>query len=346
MTEEIDVLSLAIEYLESGAENEAAKMLRECSIENVQIVDTWMDGNRMLDGLFIELVCPRAVYEILNTTSNPITQSIHSAIAAVIPSDSYIKGIVARVGRKSNTKIGPDIEKRSQLLKEVDKEKSLMISVSTGGPRINEVNNEYKEGWRKISELLRELGIENPNPYSDLWKWHGKWSDGSLPTYQSRRQYIFELFQPLETDLTSKTNSNIIKAEPTGWPRVDRVIEKTVLSIERAKKEEDFQASALLCREAIISLAQAVYIPEEHGSLDGIVPSDTDANRKLEAYIIKELEGKSNEELRKYAKDCFRLAVSLQHDRCANFRNAAICVEATRSIVNIIAIISGRRDPD
>jgi hypothetical protein len=40
------------------------------------------------------------------------------------------------------------------------------------------------------------------------------------------------------------------------------------------------------------------------------------------------------------------LAVNLQHRRTATFRDAALCAEATRSVINVIALISGQRDPD
>ena len=79
--------------------------------------------------------------------------------------------------------------------------------------------------------------------------------------------------------------------------------------------------------------------------MDGVNPSETDAKRMLENYIAAELTGGSNEELRRYSKNAYTLAVVLQHKRNASFREAALCVEATRSIINIIAVISGQRDP-
>jgi hypothetical protein len=110
--------------------------------------------------------------------------------------------------------------------------------------------------------------------------------------------------------------------------------------------EEDFQAIALLCREAIISLAQAVYKSKEQGSSEGVRPSETDAKRMLDDYIIDRLGGQSSEYHRKFTKASFNLAVSLQHRRTATFHDAALCVEATRSVINTIAIISGQRDPE
>lgn len=246
----------------------------------------------------------------------------------------------------SSSSISVSPSKAEELIKEINSQKTLMISVSTGGQPIKQVNEEYKERRLLIISSLKEIGIQDPNPYGDLWNWYGKWSDGSLPTYASRRSYITSLFQPLLDNLMLLVQrKSIEQIEPTGWERVDRVVEKIVKSLETAVDEEDFQAVGLLCREAIISLAQVVYNPELHPSFDGVKPSDVDAKRMLESYIATELEGGSNEELRKYAKDALQLAVALQHKRTAEFRETAICVEATRSLINIIAIISGRRDP-
>lgn len=45
-----------------------------------------------------------------------------------------------------------------------------------------------------------------------------------------------------------------------------------------------------------------------------------------------------------HAKATLDLAVHLQHRRTATYRDAALCVEATISVVNLIAIIAGLRD--
>lgn len=234
-----------------------------------------------------------------------------------------------------------------ELIQEIDKQKALMIDVATGGSRIQQVNDEYKERRISIISKLQTAGIQDPNPYSDLWNWYGKWSDGSLPSYQSRRNYISNLYQPVIDSLTLSLQRREVQQviEPTGWARVDRNIDKIVQSLANAKNEEDYQTVGLLCREAIISLAQAVYDPNLHPSVDGVDPSETDAKRMLENYIATELIGGSNEALRKYVKNSYQLAVTLQHKRNASFREAALCVEATRSLVNAVAIISGQRDP-
>ena len=57
-----------------------------------------------------------------------------------------------------------------ELIEEIEIQKDLMISVSTGGSRIQDVNNEYKARHQVIREELEALGIKDTNPYSDLWR--------------------------------------------------------------------------------------------------------------------------------------------------------------------------------
>jgi len=112
-----------------------------------------------------------------------------------------------------------------------------------------------------------------------------------------------------------------------------------------AREEEDFQGVGLLCREALITLGQVVWVAERHPPVDGVIPSDTDAKRRLEAYIAVELGTNANEQARKHAKAALDLAVGLQHKRSATWRDAAMCLEATASVVRLVTIVEGRRDP-
>ncbi len=234
-----------------------------------------------------------------------------------------------------------------QLIIEIEAQRNLMIAVSTGGPRIQEVHPQYESRRRQIQSNLSQLHIEDPNPYKTLWEWYGKWSSGDLPTYQSRRLYITELYSPLLDKLSKGILINETPLrESTGWVRVDRGLDKARTQLERSKTEEDFQSIGLLCRETLISLAQAVYDSKKHCTTDGVIPSNTDAKRMLEAIIEKELSGGSNEATRRHAKASLQLANDVQHRRTAQFRDAALCAEATSSVVNVIAIISGRRDPE
>jgi hypothetical protein len=336
-------LKSAIQYLIDGGEADAADVLRTCEFEDWNVVDTYLDGSRRLEGVLVEIKCPRATYEILTDQSNPITERIRIAVEAVMPADMYLKQLCPRAVPRP---LAISDAQRESLIEAIELQKGLMIAVATGGPRIQQKNSEYVERRREIRSLLSKIGVPDPNSYSDLWAWYGKWSDGSLPTYQSRRRFIGDLYQPLLNALQLVPATQLITpVEATGWARVDRGIDAIRQCLESATNEEDYQTVGLHCREALISVAQAVYDPSIHKPVDGVKPSNTDAARMLEAFIATHLAGKSNEAVRRHAKAVLQLAVELQHKRTAQFRDAALCAEATCSVVNLVAIIDGRRDP-
>ena len=126
---------------------------------------------------------------------------------------------------------------------------------------------------------------------------------------------------------------------------MDRSVGELRDRLASARTEEQYQAVGLLGRESLISLAQAVYERARHPPLGDVEPSATDGKRMLEAYIAIELAGGANEASRRHAKSALDLANALQHQRTATFRDAALCVEATTAVVNVIAIMAGRRDP-
>lgn len=113
--------------------------------------------------------------------------------------------------------------------------------------------------------------------------------------------------------------------------------------MEAAQVEEQYQTVGLLCREVLISVAQETYDSVRYPNLDGVSPSSTDAKRMLEAVFEAELKGSANMEARAHAKAAVNLALALQHKRTADFRTAALCAEATASVVNLLAILAGRR---
>ncbi len=236
----------------------------------------------------------------------------------------------------------------SALLDEVDWLSQTLIAVSTGGPRIESVNTEYKRRYAGLTADLRERGLGNPIPYDDLWQWYGKWSGGELPTYQSRRNYIHDLIEPMRNRILagSSGRAHDVFGEPTGWDRVDRTLEEVRTRLASASTEEQFQAVGLLCREALISVAQAAFDPDQHPPPDGVKASKTDAKRMLEGFLAAEMAGSTNSVSRKYAKSVVELALELQHQRTADFQKAALCAEATASVINVISILAGVRDAD
>jgi hypothetical protein len=229
----------------------------------------------------------------------------------------------------------------AELMAAIDELRSTMISVATGGERIEQANQQYQQTYHDVAFELDQRGIPMPIPYSDLWGWHGRWSSGDMPRYRDRRTFVAGLINPLLTRLKSNVAPEY---EPTGWLKVDRQIAEMRNRLSSAATEEQSQAVGLICREALISAAQVVYKAESHPTLDGVTPSKTDAKRMLEAYIAVEIGGGSNDEIRKHARSALDLSLNLQHKRTATFRDASICAVATVSVIHILAIVAGRRD--
>jgi hypothetical protein len=248
-----------------------------------------------------------------------------------------------------------DESKYDELITALEEQKSLMISVATGERQIKDANEEYKKRRTEIGRMLNGRGIKDPNTFFDLWGWYKRFKSGDLrykrfksgdlPTYASRRQFMSELYDPLLERLQQDGTSTPGLFEPTGWAKVDRTVTEIRQRLEQASTEEQFQTVGTLSREALISLAQAVFDADRHPIVDGVKVSPTDFKRMMEAYFAVELAGGSMTYSRQHAKAAFELANELQHKRTATFRHAALCAEATVAVINIVAIVSGRRDP-
>lgn len=240
------------------------------------------------------------------------------------------------------TRLGGTISKE-QLIKDIGFLKDTMISVATGEQRIQEINDQYKLKYTSTEKALQKLNLKNPNPHKDLWEWYYKWSS-TFSTYRERRTYINEMYNSLIQMLEENEEPDFINVtvDLTDWERIERSVNEIRLRQNEAETEEQFQAVGFLCRETIITLAQAVFNKEKHPILDGKEVSNTDAKRMLEAYIATELSGPSNEIFRKYAKATLDLANELTHKRTADKKDAFLCAAATISLINLIGIIEGR----
>ncbi len=139
----------------------------------------------------------------------------------------------------------------------------------------------------------------------------------------------------------------------TGWEKVDLTMAELRKQLDAAATPVAFQSVGVPCREALISLAQAVFDPQRHPALDSDVQdcSPTDFKRMLKRYLAAEMKGAANKEIRKCVKSAYDFATSaydlanrVQHDPNANYRNAALCVQATFSVVGLIQIMAGQRN--
>lgn len=236
-------------------------------------------------------------------------------------------------------------EAKNSLRQDIETMRNIMISVATNGSRIQNEEDRYRLLYTKVKQACNNLHIPFNNAHQSLWDWYGKWGV-EFPTYQERRQYINSLFEPtfeaFDSPENSATTDTLIKLDD--WGKINRTLVKIKRDSAVAKDEEDFQSVGLLCRELIISLAQAVFNPEIHGSMDekGVVIGKTDAVRMLKNYISIQLEGGSNEELRSFAQNANKLANRLTHQRNATKKDMMLTVSSTISLINLIGVLEDK----
>lgn len=336
-------MSAAATLRELGS-NDEADLLCRCKIEIGETGQRYAGSTEV--GLNITLRCRAtdlAKFEDQESTwglPSAAYVAIKEAIEATLPAQLRIHDLKARSLLVDRSEF-----EKTELERLIEAQIDLMIAVATGGPRIQGKNDEYKERRDLIRGKLQSIEKRDPNPFEDLWAWYGRWSSGDLPSYQSRRDYVRTLYRGLLEELAGAPagSSSEPTREPTGWNRVDRTVDKIIASLAKATDEAEFQAVGLLCRECLISIAEAVFDPTKHGSANGTQVSKTDAYRMLDAYFSSEFPGSEHEAVRRHAKASLNLANMLQHKRTATFKDAALCSEATRTVVNIVAITSGRR---
>lgn len=327
-------MSEACKFLENLQRYDLAALVSVCStaIAEYETEDLW--GLRDLV-VAVTVHAPPPVDEALRLLPDYDRRRIAEAVAStsplLAPSDISIESIG-----------GEPTNGMPSLLAELLVHRAVMTSVATGGERIQDVNDYYRAREARIRRSL-PAEVSYTNPHTDLWEWYRHWKD-NLSTYADRRRYVRELFAPTIEALAVRPSISQVHREPTGWERVDRTLVKARSQLEGASAEEDWQTIGLLCREATISLAQAVYDPDLHDSLDGVTPSSTDANRMLEAYIAHAFPGPSFKEVRAHARASLALALNLQHRRTATKQLAALCVEATASTAAVVSIIARPRE--
>ncbi len=326
----------ACSFLESLQRFDLSMLLRQCqaSIEQVETALDWFSDLRD-EAIIVRALNPIA--EALRSLSQQDRKRIAEAILSVQQASKQHEDI------RVETLDGPTATGAAALLSELLIHRAMMIDVATGGRRIQEVDDYYRAREVRIRQSIPD-GVTYENPFTDLWAWYRHWSE-ELPQYKDRRFYVRKLFGPAIEAISTRSSLPSEPREATGWERVDRALSKARTQLETASAEEDFQSIGLLCREVIISLAQAVYDPTIHESLDGVRPSETDANRMLEAYIGYVFPGASNKEVRAHHRASLALALNLQHRRTATRQLAALCVEATASTTAVVSIIA-RAGPD
>jgi hypothetical protein len=133
--------------------------------------------------------------------------------------------------------------------------------------------------------------------------------------------------------------------EPEKWARVHSQLRTGEEQFGRSRTEVEFQGVGLTCREALITLAQAVHDPERHPSTmpGGKTIGDADAEERLGAYFDVALPGDGSRYARAFAKTAVALANHTVHKRTADFKAAALALTSMRALVQVLAILEDVR---
>jgi hypothetical protein len=155
----------------------------------------------------------------------------------------------------------------SELRTAIEQQAALMVAVATGGPQINLVQDQYLTRRDEVQRELQRLGLDDPNPFRDLWAWYGYYSQ-NLGRWHERRTYISEMYEPLYAQLDGLAEQDVgtrlEEEDRTGWERVDDQIVQLRQRYRVALTVEDFQAVGLLCRDVFVSLAEAIFDAGRH----------------------------------------------------------------------------------
>ena len=125
------------------------------------------------------------------------------------------------------------------------------------------------------------------------------------------------------------------------WDRTERTLQQLNDALSRVDTPEQCQAAGSLARDALISLAQAVFRPEVHWRSSDPVPSATDSKRQLESYVVVAFAGGGNEEARSLVRSAVQLADALTHKRTATPKDARLAAIACESVMRLLAETEG-----
>ncbi len=209
-----------------------------------------------------------------------------------------------------------DVDSIDGLIEELETQAALLISVATGGERIDTVKEQHRRRRQRLVPALKRRGLTYPFPWQDLWAWHGYWSSGKLPTYVSRRVQVRELVDPV-IEALERQRSGLAVADPgssavESWADLNGRITGLTSELSQAVTQDDLQDVGRRAREILIDCAELLADP------DLLPPGQTapkagDAKAWLDLFLAAHAPGSSREKLRKFVRATWDLAQKVTH---------------------------------
>jgi hypothetical protein len=233
------------------------------------------------------------------------------------------------------------------LVQELESQAALLISVATGGPRIESVQRPYRQRRQRLLPALKRRGLSYPFPWQDLWGWHGYWSSGKLPTYASRRVHIRELADPV-IEALERQRSGLSVTDPgssavESWADLDGRITGLASELSQAVNQDDLQDVGRRAREVLIDCAKLLADPELVPS-GQTAPKAGDAKAWLDLFLAEYASGPSRDELRKLVRATWDLAQKVTHGdlgRIEAYATAQATVLLARTLEQLATVDEG-----
>jgi hypothetical protein len=231
-----------------------------------------------------------------------------------------------------------------RLRAEIDVEVLQLQAVATGEADIKVVNAEYRERRQRIRRDLHRLGLSDPNRWADLWLWYGHYKDDpDLATYQSRREFVLRLYEPILEVLDHLQDRQLgtgLGPPETGWAIVDDQTKELRERFATAQTVEDYKDIGLRCREILISIGQSAYDVSRHVPEDQAPLKKGDAKGRLRQIVQAELPREENEAvrplLRSLIEACWDASVDLLHDRKARLIQASLVANSVLIVASVL----------
>lgn len=237
----------------------------------------------------------------------------------------------------------PDAEAALNL---VDTVSGVMVSVATGGPEIKKVDAGYKREHRALKAALKRLGIPYPNNYDDLWRWHGRWSQGDMPKYSDRRTYISDLFAPVREALADQERATHELAKGVGgdeaesWPQIDAQLVRLQRLFREAKDGDAYNGVGLQCMKVLTSLGHVVFDADRDLPTGKEEPGRDDAKERIAYFVRRVVPGEQGEQIRKLVNAAYAQANTAKHRQTPTRIDAGIAANATALLVSTLRLLS------
>jgi hypothetical protein len=227
------------------------------------------------------------------------------------------------------------------LIQLIEAQRDLLIDVATGGPRIAEVDETYRQRRRQLGRRLKAIGLQDPFPWADLWAWYAHWSS-SLPSYASRRSHIAQLAGPVVDEIERRLRGDqqlddwlANNGVPVSWQALDGRLAEMKARLDVASSLDDFQDVGRRCREILIGAGRLVF-REDMVPSGAPVPSPNDSKARIGYYLDVRMPGPTGDAVRGLMRAAYTLMQTVTHSSNIGPVDAFAAAQVTILIVRTV----------